>query len=198
MDSCHDDLVWSNDPIRRPLRSLEPVTMPEAIKSNLVEDIDNYLSPAAEKYYANRGIPWRRGYLLYGPPGTGKTSLAQAIATHFKLDIYLLDLAQPKLNDESLADLFAKLPNSCLVLIEDMDSSGIRREKMCIKKNHDDEQDAAKVTLSGLLNVIDGAAAKEGRLLLISSNEPDSLDSALVRAGRVDRKIYMGNAKLRC
>lgn len=71
-------------------RPISTVVLDEAIKQRLILDMDDYLMPATKRWYSNRGIPYRRGYLLHGPPGTGKSSLSFAIAGHFKLKIYIV------------------------------------------------------------------------------------------------------------
>jgi chaperone BCS1 len=182
--------------INRPWRSLESVMLPDDVKLPLIEDIGTYLSSETQRFYASRGIPWRRGYLLYGPPGTGKTSLSIAIASRFKLKVYNIDLTTPNMSDAILDSLFQDLPEQCVMLLEDIDSAGVKREHMksATSKDEDEDDSPGEVTLSGLLNVIDGPAAKDGRILIMTTNTPESLDAALVRPGRIDRKTYMGNA----
>lgn len=186
--------------VTRPARALEGVVMESKVKDSLVADLDFYLSAECRKFYENRGIPYRRGYLLYGPPGTGKTSFATAIASHFKLPVYILNLAD--LNDKSLEMLFCKLPRRCCLMMEDCDSAGLDREYTEVDKSagndgSDENPNSTKkkvksVTLSGLLNALDGPASVDGRVLFMTSNSPDSLDAALIRPGRCDRKILFG------
>ncbi|KAK4574065.1 hypothetical protein LTR86_001826 [Recurvomyces mirabilis] len=190
--------VWG-DAVPRPARGLSAVTLDEHIKDSLVDDISTYLDPKTKTYYANRGIPYRRGYLFYGPGGTGKTSFATAIAGHFKLDVFMLSLSNPELTDVKLQRLFDDLPSKCIILLEDVDSSGIERGNMRKSQAEDWEEDKPKsmkkgVTLSGLLNVLDGINSGEGRITIMTSNSPDSLDPALVRPGRIDDKILFGYA----
>lgn len=176
--------------------------MADHVKIPLVKDIENYLSKETEIFYTSRGIPLRRGILLHGPPGTGKTSFSAAVAGHFDLDLFVINLAMPGLQGNDLEKLFDSLPFRCVVVIEDVDSTGITRENIREDTNQTAlGSTAAKqppkkshITLSGLLNVIDGPCSQEGRLLIMTSNLPDSLDAALVRPGRIDRKIYLGNA----
>lgn len=189
-------------------RNLNAVTMNSSVKDSLVKDVETYLAPATKKYYANRGIPYRRGFLFYGPPGTGKTSFANAIAGHFNLSVYMISLSTKTLSDDMLEGLFEQLPNKCIVLLEDIDSAGIKRENMRATKKRAkrtkreavDEYGepiyvrAAGITLSGLLNVLDGIHSREGIITIMTSNTPDSLDPALVRPGRVDRKVLFSFA----
>ncbi|KAI1453864.1 P-loop containing nucleoside triphosphate hydrolase protein [Annulohypoxylon moriforme] len=176
----------------RATRRLDSVHLDEDVKSSLVSDIEQYLDPRTRRYYASLNIPYRRGYLLHGPPGTGKTSLSVALAGEFGLDLFILDLSAVP-NDEVLDQLFQELPSPCLLLLEDIDVVGLK------DRNDDDEEKKAKrryymkCSLSGLLNALDGVASSEGRILLMTTNQPDRLDEALLRPGRVDQKIYFGH-----
>lgn len=192
--------------ILRPIRPLETVHMDKTAKDELVCDIDNYLKPATRRFYTSRGIPYRRGYLLHGPPGTGKTSLSLALAGRFGLDLYILHVPTLR-EDGELERLFTSLPPQCIVLLEDIDAVGMKRKR----ELDDDDSDGrgareaseakkimaqlrtGRVTLSGLLNVLDGVTSQEGRIVLMTSNIAEKLDEALVRPGRIDKMIFMGN-----
>ena len=153
------------------------------------------------------GIPYRRGLLFYGPPGTGKTSFTVALAGHFKVNVYMISMSDDALNDRGLGKLFDSLPRRCIVLLEDIDSSGIDREPQTIRipskpilpkdptapvVNSSVKTVVVGCTLSGLLNVLDGPASVDGRLVVMTSNSPDALDAALLRPGRIDSKILFG------
>src|SRR5271163_3253088 len=101
------------------------VILNESGKRELLKDIGDFLDQTARQWYSNRGIPYRRGYLLYGPPGTGKSSLSFAIAGYFKLKIYIVSLNSLAMNEENLSTLFAELPKQCVVLLEDIDTAGL-------------------------------------------------------------------------
>ncbi|KAK7953316.1 hypothetical protein PG988_014010 [Apiospora saccharicola] len=212
----------------RPIRDMRTVVLDKDQKMQVLADINEYLHPATPRWYANRGIPLRRGYLFYGPPGTGKTSLSFALAGVFGLDIYVISLLEPTLTEEDLGALFSSLPRRCVVLLEDIDTAGLRRpaeelgkseaEKKAdggSKESKDKEapsndwkvSDLAKalkkdsgsddkkgISLSGLLNAIDGVASHEGRVLIMTTNVPESLDEALIRPGRVDLQVGFTNA----
>jgi chaperone BCS1 len=186
--------------ILRPIRPLETVHFDETTKAELVADIQNYLDPNTRKFYTARGIPYRRGYLLHGTPGTGKTSLTLALAGYFGLELYLLHLPSVR-SDSELETLFTALPPRCFVLLEDIDAVGIKRQVDMTEDEDDDDSDDEKprsrCTLSGVLNVIDGVASQEGRIVLMTSNMAHKLDKALIRPGRIDKMIFLDNISQR-
>ncbi|KAI9822677.1 MAG: hypothetical protein M1827_000396 [Pycnora praestabilis] len=206
----------------RPSRPMETVVLDHAQKDSVLHDINEYLHPSTPRWYANRGIPYRRGYLFHGPPGTGKTSLSFAIAGIFGLDIYVISLLEPTLSEEDLGQLFNGLPRRCVVLLEDIDSAGLMRKDLNSDENQEkltstangpqwgivevaramklanenDEKNGKNkgISLSGLLNAIDGVASHEGRVLVMTTNHPEKLDDALIRPGRVDMQVQFGLA----
>ncbi|KAL8699475.1 MAG: hypothetical protein Q9201_005985 [Fulgogasparrea decipioides] len=211
--------IW-NKVASRPSRPIETVVLDHEQKDRLLADINEYLHPKTAVWYANRGIPYRRGYLLAGPPGTGKSSLAWAIAGVFGLDIYCISLVEPTLTEEDLGVMFTSLPRRCVVLLEDIDAAGLIKRKMlntaaeephetseaaklgaeiskAIKASQDQgpkSKENQGISLSGLLNAIDGVASHEGRVLLMTTNCPEKLDEALIRPGRIDMKISFTKA----
>ncbi|KEY79442.1 ATPase BCS1 [Aspergillus fumigatus] len=204
-----DDFDWVRC-MARPPRPLSTVVLDEAQKQAFIDDIKEYLHPKTRRWYSNRGIPYRRGYLLHGPPGTGKTSLCFAASGLLGLTLYLLSLNSKSLDEDSLMSLFSELPRRCIVLLEDVDSAGITQKRaeddsvasaVLVEKDkssaeeREPETKANKgVSLSGLLNVIDGVAASEGRILIMTTNHAEKLDPALLRPGRVDMTIAFGYA----
>ncbi|KAI9712342.1 MAG: hypothetical protein M1820_001555 [Bogoriella megaspora] len=241
----------------RPSRPINTVVLDAEQKGAIISDINEYLHPGAPRWYASRGIPYRRGYLFHGPPGTGKTSLSFALAGIFGLEIHVISLLEPTLTESDLGILFDNLPRRCIVLLEDVDAAGLTRNKgdpsadgnakeiesskgknatgkpltNGVSHETQDTPDPASpanvaamtdltkalqtatrqsrfsgglrgiadpvtqgISLSGLLNTIDGVASHEGRVLIMTSNHPEILDPALVRPGRVDMKIKFGLA----
>ncbi|KAF9985851.1 hypothetical protein BGZ75_002477 [Mortierella antarctica] len=164
-------------------RPLDTIVMDPKLKNYIVNDAKEFF--ASESWYAERGLPFRRGLLLYGTPGTGKTSFIHALAGELGLNIYVVNLSSKNLTDDTLSELVSDTPSRCLLLIEDVDAAFVQRES----------KDAATgITFSGLLNSVDGVSAQEGRMLCMTTNHLDRLDEALIRPGRVDVRARFGKA----
>jgi chaperone BCS1 len=104
---------------------MSTVIISKKLKEMLVGDVAEFLDPKTRTWYSTRGLLYQRGYLLYGPPGTGKSSFSLSIAGQFDLDVYVLTMSS--LNDHNLKALFADLPQHCIVLLEDVDATGVHR-----------------------------------------------------------------------
>ncbi|XEU95146.1 hypothetical protein FSHL1_000430 [Fusarium sambucinum] len=205
------DPTWQRC-MSRASRPISTVILNEKTKSDLIDDVTDYLNPNTRRWYANRGIPYRRGYLLYGPPGTGKSSLSLALAGHFNMRIYMASLNSVQINEENLGRLFAELPRRCVVLLEDIDTAGLTHTREEQDGNSTAEAAAVpvsstnttpgappvvpngRISLSGLLNILDGVASQEGRVLIMTTNHLEKLDKALIRPGRVDKIVQFGLA----
>lgn len=109
------------------------------------------------------------------------------------MDIYILNVSSNQLNDEKLSRLLHKVPQNSIVLMEDVDScQSAVDQTLDHPLKHDNENQ--HISVSGLLNSIDGLSAQEGRILFLTTNHPEKLNPALVRPGRVDRKFTIGYA----
>lgn len=172
--------------VTKEIRPLSTVIFSEKKKQHLIDDVKSFLDPETRLWYAKRTIPYRKGYLLYGPPGTGKSSFSLSVAGELDLDIYIISI--PGVNDLILKDLFIKLPEKCVVLLEDIDAVGAARLSNPDESMDEPQSLKKSVSLSGLLNTLDGVASQEGRILIMTTNHIEKLDEALIRPGRVDEK----------
>ncbi|KAL8763734.1 MAG: hypothetical protein Q9184_000526 [Pyrenodesmia sp. 2 TL-2023] len=179
---------WERFGEPRRKRPLESVILDEGIKERIVADLKDFLD--SERWYYDRGIPYRRGYLIHGPPGSGKSSFIQALAGDLDYNIAILNLSERGLTDDRLNYLLTIIPKRTLVLLEDVDAAFSNRRT----QSEADGYRGANVTFSGLLNALDGVASAEERVLFLTTNHVERLDSALVRPGRVDMTVRLGEA----
>ena len=165
-------------------RPISSVVLPAGVSERLVADIQEWRASAA--WYHARGIPYRRGFLLHGPPGCGKTSFILALAGHLDMGICILSLSEEGLSDDRLAQAMSVVPQRSIVLLEDIDAAFVRRDTGEFHRR-------ASVTLSGLLNTLDGVASSEERIIFMTTNFLDRLDPALIRPGRIDVVTHIGS-----
>ncbi|CAN1757243.1 AAA-ATPase At1g43910 [Linum perenne] len=182
-------------------------------KQEIIHDLDLFVQ--GKEFYKSVGRAWKRGYLLYGPPGTGKSTMVAAIANYLKFHIYDLQL-QGIQNDSELRQILTSTKNRSILLIEDIDcttrstrprSTHNRTESDSDSDSDSDSEHSRRrrkkssssyregVTLSGLLNFIDGiwSSCGDERIIIFTTNHKEKLDPALLRPGRMDRHIYMGH-----
>lgn len=188
-------------------RDLDTVIISDETKTLLVSRIEKFF--ASEDWYKARGLPYKLVILLHGPAGGGKTSIVRALATKFKRSIGQISLTH--IDDQGLFKAFNHVRHNSFIVIEDMDSSVATkaRRSMLVKKNNlpqpapggipliEVPTDQAKenqsfLTLSGLLNSLDGIATLHNKIIFMSTNVPETLDPALLRKGRIDLHVYVG------
>ncbi|KAL1824562.1 hypothetical protein ACET3Z_011340 [Daucus carota] len=196
---------WSHVVFEHPA-TFQTLGMDPVRKREIVDDLVRFSN--AQDYYAKIGRAWKRGYLLYGPPGTGKSTMVAAMANLLEYDIFDLELTAVKDNTE-LRKLLIETSSKSIIVIEDIDCSldltGQRKKKW--KEDEDEDKEAvakklmkdegeaktSKVTLSGLLNFIDGlwSACRGERLIVFTTNYVEKLDPALIRRGRMDKHVEL-------
>ena len=184
-------------------RLLDSVILQPGEKEHLLQDIESFRR--SKQRYACLGVPYHRGYLFYGPPGTGKTSLVSALAANFELSIYSINLAD--FNDRTLMNAVNQLTPNSVLLFEDIDCMNSSKARLPSNPSTsdrtqtlDDKENVADrngVTLSGLLNVLDGFYAPTNVLFMMTTNRVETLDEALLRPGRIDYKLSLGKATAR-
>ena len=180
-------------------RLIDSVILKPGEKEHLMQDLEIFRT--SRQRYRRLGVPYHRGYLLYGPPGTGKTSLVSALAAKFGMSIYVVNLTE--LNDRTLKSAMNDVPENSVILFEDIDCMGAGnrrpgpdewRDKQPTMGAGKNAPDPFGVTLSGLLNVLDGFHAPENVVFVMTTNKVDALDPALLRPGRIDYKLFLGEA----
>ena len=179
---------WRQFGLPRLRRPIDSVVLDVGVGQRLIGDVKDFL--ATSDWYRQRGIPYRRGYLLHGPPGCGKSSFIFALAGELEFSICVLNLSDRSMSDDRLSHRLADAPENSIILLEDIDAAFVSREV-------NPQMEAAyqglnRVTFSGLLNAIDGVTSTEGRIVFMTTNYLDRLDPALIRPGRVDLKQYVG------
>ncbi len=160
----------------------------EEAKSLLVELVDYLHDP---KKYVEIGAKCPKGALLVGPPGTGKTLLAKAVAGEANVPFFSIAGSEfvemfVGMGASKVRDLFEQAEKNapCIVFIDEIDTIGKKRDSGGMASNDEREQ-----TLNQLLTEMDGFDGSKGVIILAATNRPDSLDPALLRPGRFDRRI---------
>ena len=174
--------VWSTLS-KLPKRDISTIYLPDKEKDKIVEDMRRFFNLKEE--YHNLGIPWKRNYLLEGPPGSGKTSLIFALASMFDMNVYIINLG-PKVDDSVFMSAVSNLSKNSILLLEDIDGLFVERKT--------NDSNKSMVSFSGILNVLDGIARKNGLVTIMTTNYINRLDSALIRPGRIDIIINFKNA----
>lgn len=161
-------------------RPIESVFLPDGQLERIIHDLQDFLG--RERWYTERGIPWRRSHMYEGPPGTGKSSAVSALAGHLRLNLYICAVGDKNMTDERLLSSVQDMRTRSILLLEDVDAVVAGREVA----------GDSGVTFAGLLNALDGVTSKPGVVTIMTTNHPERLDPALVRKGRVDLREHFG------
>jgi cell division protease FtsH len=177
--------IYAEDEIKT---TFADVAGQDEAKESLGEIIDFLHNP--EKY-GEIGAALPKGVLLVGPPGTGKTLIARAVAGEAKVPFFALSGSEfvqmfVGMGAAKVRDLFSQANKKapCIIFIDEIDAIGKRRDGMTT--NDEREQ-----TLNQLLTEMDGFDGRKGVVILAATNRPESLDKALLRPGRFDRRVQM-------
>lgn len=128
-----------------------------------------------EEWYVSRGLPWRLGWLLSGPPGTGKSMLVQAISEKLGVRLYMFNLAT--MSDQEFRSEWANMTTPCVACFEDFDNVFVGRENQTAHKS---------LSFDTILNALSGVQTRSGVFLIVTTNHPEKLDSAMGTAPRFD------------
>lgn len=176
-----DSDSWMYRKSRRP-RSFHSIFLPAELQENIEADLRSFTE--SRERLTKLELPWRRGYLLSGPPGTGKTSLSLVIAAALDFNLAILSLTDIE-GDGMLREAVSRLPRNTVLVIEDIDAYSVSHDR-----DHNTARDGA-LSLSGLLNSLDGFETPDGLLTIATTNHKEHLDDALIRPGRMDRGFVL-------
>jgi len=178
-------------------KAIDNLIFPQRVK-DLIKEIE--LWRKSRDWYREKGIPWKRGWMLYGPPGTGKTALARAFAEDMNMPIYVYNLAEMGNHDlmKAWAEMQMNVP--CIALIEDIDNVFHGRENIARKNaglfgmmmgapkggGNDNDGDRGRggmmsqpLTFDCLLNCLDGVERSDGIFTILTTNDISKIDPAL-------------------
>jgi len=157
-------------------QTLDDIFLPSDVKTSVIGHIDSFL--ANRDRYLKFGRTYKLCFLFTGVPGAGKSSFIKSIAMKYNRPIYILSLSK-KLEDEALQGLMGEVKENSVIVLEDIDSFFVDREAKEVN-----------VSFSAILNLFDGLFTPgNGTILFMTANNPERLDTALVRPGRVDKIV---------
>lgn len=159
-------------------KTFENIYLDGRIIDDIKKDLDNFES--SKNNYDLHGIRYKRTYLFYGEPGTGKSSLSLAISNYTKRDVLSINMSKD-MTDSNLITLVSNRPNKSIILFEDID---------CllddINRNEESKDKEVKISLSCILNILDGIYTPNDVIFIITTNNLDKIDDAIKRKGRTD------------
>ena len=155
-------------------------------KNEILADLDEFF--ASERDYLYFGHPYKRNYLFYGPPGNGKTSFINAIAGKYNLTIFLISFSV-NITDEVFKKLISGLRKDSLLVMEDID---------VLFQSGSTGGGGKNITMSTILNSLDGLARKNRIICIMSTNHFDLLTDVFKRPGRLDMLVEFKNADKKC
>lgn len=166
-------------------RPMDTLFFDKDIKDKICKHLDDWLSN--EDVYKDRGLTFKTGILLYGVAGTGKSSLASAIATYLNCGLITIDTATfEDLNITEVVESINADSNRYVILIDEIDT-------IFTSRDDDNATDAQKVRTSKLLSLLDSQQSPNNVIFVATTNYVNKLDKAVIRKGRFDMSIELGN-----
>lgn len=176
---------WSTDGWRETKPIIKKPISSVAMNPKIENFVENKITEFHEmkEWYYERGLPYKMTTILYGCAGTGKTSLLRAIATEF--DKHICSININEMHDGGFSRALGTAPKDSIVIIEDFDSSSAVKSREVVKSGGSNGEFSI-LSLSGILNALDGVATLDNVMIFLTTNHLDHVDSALYRKGRVD------------
>lgn len=171
------NLSWHPMQVTEKKRDMETVILKKGYKEQITKALNKYIKLQDEKKHS------KCVFMFYGSPGSGKTTLANAIATHVKINhdtgnIYIISLGTPGLSDTNLPIIIDKVPRRNVILFEDFDVIMNRSMR------------GNMITEEGFTNVLDGiGCSMKGKIAILNTNHPNILSPRMMRSGRIDVKL---------
>jgi chaperone BCS1 len=159
-------------------KTFDNIYLDGGITDDLKKDLNTFKD--SKETYDKYGIRYKRTYLFYGEPGTGKSSLSLAISNYTKRDVLSINMSKD-MTDSNLITLVSNRPNKSIILFEDID---------CllddINRKEESKEKEVKISLSCILNILDGIYTPNDVIFIITTNNLDKIDDAIKRKGRTD------------
>lgn len=166
-------------------RSLDSVAINKDVREGLISRIDHFKEN--REWYHRNSLAHKLSIILAGPPGTGKTSIIRAVASHYNMNLCLLPLSS--LTDRGFEKALMEVKDNSVIIVEDFDSCAAfhsREEGLNESGGYQDSTGFSPLTLSGILNVMDGVVPLDNCILFFTTNHLDIIDPAVTRKGRTD------------
>lgn len=164
-------------------RPLSSVILNKKIKDELIGNLDYFFNN--KEWYESRGLAYKQTYILHGKPGTGKSSTIKAIASNYNKNICIIDLSS--MSNKTFEKALSTVPKNSMVIIEDFDScKAVHSREDNKNKEQKGEEQFEMLTLSKILNVLDGVISLNDVVIFLTTNHLEDIDGALIRKGRVD------------
>lgn len=167
-------------------RSLESLFFNDNTKEIVLSHIDSFIEN--KRIYEDKSLTYKTGILLYGVPGSGKTSLAKALASYYNYNLIILDIGTFKFLDTDLLTGCINADNDkFIILLEDIDTLFPSLDR------NDDLDEATRTVINKMLQFLDSASSPNDVIFIATTNDISKLDKAILRDGRFDIKVEVGN-----